>query len=252
MRVTFLGTGTSTGVPIVACNCPVCTSNDQHNRRTRASVWVQNNGHSVLIDTTTDLRLQALRAGIQRVDAVLFTHAHSDHVSGLDDLRGFNFVQREAIPCFADRHTIDSIKLRFPYMFNGYLYFAAKAELTMHPIEAPFQLFDLQVQPVSVFHGFLPVLGYRIGSFAYVTDCNAIPAESMEALKNLDVLVLGAIRHRPHPTHFTIAEGLAIVRDLRPKQTYFTHIDHELDHAETNQQLPPGVELAHDGLTFEL
>ncbi|MDP2727787.1 MAG: MBL fold metallo-hydrolase [Dehalococcoidia bacterium] len=252
MRITFLGTGTSTGVPVIACDCSVCTSQDQHNHRTRASLLVQDNGRSIIIDTAPDLRQQALRTTLRRLDAVLFTHAHADHVGGLDDLRGFNLAQRAAIPCFGDEHTIRDIQNRYPYIFNGHLYFGAKPELTMQLADSKFQLFDLEVVPIRVYHGWLPVLGYRIGRIAYVTDCNAIPAESLEALKGLDVLVLGALRHQPHPSHFTIAEAVEVVKELRPRQAYFTHIGHELDYQETNRILPPGVELAYDGLTIDL
>ncbi len=252
MRLTFLGTGTSTGVPVVACQCPVCTSGDQYNRRMRASVLVQENGHNIIIDTAPDLRQQALNTGIQRVDAVLFTHSHADHVGGIDDLRGFNVAQRAFIPCYGDEHTVRDIKNRFPYIFNGHLYFGAKPELTMHVAASPFNLFDQEVIPLTVYHGWLPVLGYRMGQMAYVTDCNAIPPASLQILRGLDVLVLGALRRVPHPSHFTIYEAMEVVRELKPKRAFFTHMAHELDHHETSRELPPGVELAYDGLMIDL
>ncbi len=252
MRLTFLGTGTSSGVPVVACRCPVCTSGDRHNQRTRASILVQEDGRNVIIDTAPDLRQQALRTGIRHIDAVLYTHAHADHVGGIDDLRGFNVAQRAYIPCYANQRTILDIQGRFPYIFNGHLYFGAKPELTMHLADTPFPLFDWEVKPVTVLHGWLPVSGYRIGRFAYVTDCNSIPPEALEALRGLEVLVLGALRHGRHPSHFSVSEALEVVEELKPKRAYFTHIAHELDHHQTNRELPPGVELAYDGLAIDL
>jgi len=237
---------------VIACGCPVCISGDQRNRRTRTSLLIENNGHRVIIDTSPDLRQQALRTGLRRLDAVLFTHSHADHVGGLDDLRSFNVAQRATIPCYGDEETIHNIRTRYPYVFNGHLYFGAKPELTMHLAAGPFQLFGMEIAPLVVFHGWLPVLGYRIGRFAYVTDCNAIPAGSMAALEGLDLLVLGALRHQPHPTHFTVAEALEVVQELRPKRACFTHIAHDLDHQRDTDRLPPGVELAFDGLVIDL
>lgn len=252
MKLTFLGTGTSTGVPVIACDCPVCTSTDQRNHRTRASLLIEKDGHRIIIDTSPDLRQQVLRAGLRRLDAVLFTHSHADHVGGLDDLRGFNVAQRARIPCYGDAETIQNIRTRFPYMFNGHLYFGAKPELTMHLAAGAFQLFGMEIAPVAVYHGWLPVLGYRLGHFAYVTDCNAIPAASLEVLHGLDVLVLGALRHQPHPTHFTVAEALQVVEVLKPQRTWFTHIAHDLDYQRASEELPSGVELAYDGLVIDL
>lgn len=252
MRLTFLGTGTSTGVPVVACQCPVCTSQDQRNRRLRASILVQEDGRNIIIDASPDLRQQALRTGLSRVDAVLFTHAHADHVGGIDDLRGFNVAQRDFIPCFANEETVRAIKVRFPYIFNGHLYFGAKPELKMHVAEAPFHLFDHQITPVPVFHGWLPIFGYRIGPLAYVTDCSGMTTEALDILRGVDVLVLGALRREPHPTHFTLGEALEVVREVRPRRAYFTHIAHDLDHQEGSDELPPGVELAYDGLAVDV
>lgn len=236
----------------MACQCPVCTSEDRRNQRMRASILVQENGRNIIIDTAPDLRQQALRTGIRRVDAVLFTHSHADHIGGIDDLRGFNVAQRAYIPCYGDEHTVRDIQSRFPYIFNGHLYFGAKPELTMHVAEAPFQLFDRQVVPVVVYHGWLPVFGYRMGPVAYVTDCNAMPPASLDLLRGLNVLVLGALRREPHPSHFTVSEALEVVRELKPDRAYFTHIAHELDHDEVSRGLPPGVELAYDGLVIDL
>lgn len=252
MKLTFLGTGTSTGVPVIACDCPVCTSRDQRNHRTRASLLVGNNGNNILIDTSPDLRQQALRAGLRRLDAVLFTHCHADHVGGLDELRAFNIAQRASIPCFGDELSIHNIKIRYPYIFNGRLYFGAKPELTMHQASEVIYIFGMEIIPVPVYHGWLPILGYRIGRMAYVTDCSAIPPESLRALRDLDVLVLGALRHEPHTSHFTVAEALEVVAMLRPQRAYLTHMAHELDHEETSGMLPQGVELAYDGLEIDL
>lgn len=253
MKITVLGSGTSHGVPMIGCRCPVCTSSDPHNRRTRASLLVQYDDRNILIDTTFDLRTQALAAGLDRLDTVLFTHHHADHVCGFDDLRRFCCLQQARIPCYGSPDTIDNLQRMFPYV-----------QTTDHPvtyeipvigfqvIDGPFDLFGRQVIPVPVKHGRWDCLGYRFGRFAYVTDVNAIPQSSMELLTDLDVLILGALRHRPHPTHFTVEESLEIVARLTPRQTWFTHICHDLDHAATNAELPDGVELAYDGLTFDM
>jgi phosphoribosyl 1,2-cyclic phosphate phosphodiesterase len=215
-------------------------------------VAIQENGRTLLIDAATELRLQALRAGLHRVDAALFTHAHADHVGGLDDLRSFNIAQGTVIPCYGDQDTIYQIQTRFPYIFDSFMYFGARPELSVHVVDGAFSLFGLEVTPVPVFHGWLPILGYRIGKLAYVTDCNAIPPSSLELLRGLDLLVLDALRDRPHPSHFTVREALAVIEELAPRRTFLTHISHELDHEDTSRYLPAGVALAYDGLVVEV
>lgn len=252
LTLTFLGTGTSHGIPVIGCRCPVCTSNDPRNNRFRCSVLLQYEGHNVVIDTATEFRLQSIRAGLTRLDAVLYTHSHADHVGGLDDLRSFSEQQGAPIPCYGNAECLDDIRNRFDYIFKKTQMGGGKPRLDLHPVDRPFDLFGLRIVPVPIYHGRLRVFGYRFGRAAYVTDCNSIPEESAELLKGLDLLVLDALRWRPHPTHFDIEEALAEVARLKPRKTLFTHLTHDLDHATTNAQLPPGVELAYDGLSLTL
>jgi phosphoribosyl 1,2-cyclic phosphate phosphodiesterase len=251
----FLGTGTSHGVPMIGCDCDVCRSADPRDNRLRPSIYVEcDNGQRLLVDTTPDFRQQALRHDIRRVDAVLFTHAHADHVLGLDELRRFNHMTRQAVPLYGEPHTLAQIRQTFAYAFNT----SAKAgggvpDLTMHEIgHAPFTLGGQDIVPVPVRHGTWTILGFRFGRFAYLTDCNAIPESSMPLLADLDVLVLDALRHRPHPTHFTVAEAVAVAKAVGAKQTLLTHICHDLGHEETSAKLPAGVALAYDGLRVTL
>jgi phosphoribosyl 1,2-cyclic phosphate phosphodiesterase len=253
-RVSVLGSGTSHGVPMIGCTCAVCRSDDPHDRRTRPSIHVAvENGPAILVDTSTDLRHQALAHGITRVDAILYTHSHADHIMGLDDVRRFNVMHGGAIPAYADARTTDDLTRAFAYVFNppdepgGGL-----PQIALTPIDGPFSVGGVGIQPVPVFHGKRPILGFRFGSFAYLTDCNRLDEAAWPLLEGLDVLILDALRHRPHPTHFTVAEALAVVERLRPRQTYFTHICHDLPHAATNAALPPGVALAYDGLTLTI
>lgn len=253
LDITILGTGTSHGIPVIGCECPVCNSTDPRNHRYRCSALLRYQGRSVLIDTATELRLQAIRAGMRDLDALLFTHSHADHVGGLDDVRVFSERRGAPIPVFGDQDCLEDIRRRFAYIFTETLQRGGgKPRLELTPIRGPFDLLGLPVQPVPVFHGLLPVLGYRFGPLAYVTDCNRIPRESMGMLRGLDVLVLDALRHRPHSTHFTVAEALGVIEDLRPARAYLTHMTHDLDHEATNAELPPGVELAYDGLSLEV
>lgn len=253
-RVTFLGTGTSHGVPMIGCPCATCRSADPRDRRTRPSIHLRvNDGPSILVDTSTDLRQQALERGVERVDAVLFTHSHADHVMGLDDLRRFNGLQRGAIPAYADAFTASEIRRIFSYVFDPP---AEKGggipQIALTTIEGPFDVEDVTVTPVPLLHGRRPILGFRFGRFAYLTDCSAIPDESWPLLEDLDVIVLDALRHRPHPTHFTVQEALDVLARLQPRQAWLTHICHDLPHQETNRALPPGVALAYDGLALDV
>ena len=252
MRLTFLGTGTSTGVPTVGCRCRVCTSTDPRDQRTRPSLLLEYNGRVVIVDTTPDIRQQALRAGFERVDAVLFTHAHADHILGLDDIRVFYFRQREPIPIYADPVTMQSIQRTFSYIFEGTYKYGGVAKLDPRPIDGPLDLWGLRLVPVPVLHGDLPVLGFRFAQAAYVTDFSTIPDSSLALLEGLEVLILDALRHKPHPTHSSLEESLALVERLKPRQAFFTHIAHELGHKETSATLPPHVHLAYDGLTIDV
>ncbi|MGO9273057.1 MAG: MBL fold metallo-hydrolase [Terriglobia bacterium] len=252
MRLTFLGTGTSTGVPSLACHCLVCTSPDPHDKRTRPSLLVEFDGRAVVIDTTPDFRQQALREGLQRLDAVLFTHTHADHIFGLDDVRPFNFRQDAPIPIYADRRSMDSLRRIFAYIFEGNYVGGGIPRLDPHLIEGPFELWGEPVIPLKVLHGDLPVLGFRFRDAAYVTDFSAIPEEAVPLLEGLDLLILAALRHKPHPTHSTLEQSLTWVERLKPRRAFFTHMAHELGHEETNATLPSHVRLAYDGLKVEL
>jgi phosphoribosyl 1,2-cyclic phosphate phosphodiesterase len=253
-RVTVLGSGTSHGVPMIGCTCAVCHSTDPRDRRTRPSIYVEvADGPKILVDTSTDLRAQALSRGVTRVDAILFTHSHADHVMGLDDSRRFSQMQKSAIRCYADRQTIASLQKTFYYVFDpstdkgGGL-----PQIALNPIDGPFAIDGVAIQPIPLMHGSRPILGFRFGDFAYLTDTNFLPDAAWPLLDGVRILILDALRHRPHPTHFTVAEALAVVERVQPQQTYFTHICHDLPHVATNASLPAGVELAYDGLAFEI
>jgi phosphoribosyl 1,2-cyclic phosphate phosphodiesterase len=251
-RVTVLGSGTSHGVPMIGCTCGVCTSSDPHDSRWRPSIYVELPDLAVLVDTTTDLRAQALRFRVTRVDAILFTHSHADHVMGLDEIRRFNAIQRTRIPCFADARTASEIRRTFGYIFEtDTAQGGGLPEIDLFTVAGAFCLGRTEVTPVPLWHGRRLVLGYRIGPFAYLTDCSAVPDDSWALLAGVDLLVVDALRHRPHPTHFTVAQALAVVDRLRPSGAWLTHIAHDLPHAATCAQLPAGVELAYDGLTLE-
>lgn len=253
LRVTLVGTGTSAGVPMIGCRCPVCTSSDPRNQRLRCSLHLRTEDLSLVIDTPPDFRQQALRHDLERVDAVLFTHAHADHIYGLDDLRGFNFRQGGTIPCYGSAQTLAVLRQSFAYVFDGSSEEGGgKPRLDLLEVREPFTLADRHVEPVPVQHGRLEVFGYRFGSFAYVTDTNHIPNASRDRLRDLEVLILGALRYRPHPTHFHLEEAIEVARDLGARRTIFTHLSHEVDHAALRISLPPGMELGYDGLTFEI
>jgi phosphoribosyl 1,2-cyclic phosphate phosphodiesterase len=253
-RLTFLGTGTSQGVPMIGCSCAVCRSTDPRDTRLRPSIYVQvDEGPSVLVDTATDLRQQALARDVRRVDAILFTHGHADHVMGFDDIRRFNAVSGAPIPAYADARTSDELRRMFNYVFDPPRQKGGGIpQVTLTTIDGPFAVGRLRVQPVPLLHGTRSILGFRFGTCAYLTDCSRIPDEAWPLLDGLELLVLDALRHRPHPTHFTVAEALEVVERLRPARTYFTHICHDLPHEVTNRSLPASVELAYDGLAVTI
>lgn len=239
---------------MIGCTCAVCTSTDARDRRTRPSIHLAvEGGPAILVDTSTDLRMQALTHGITRVDAILFTHSHADHIMGMDEVRRFNALKGGAIPAYADERTSNDLRRTFSYVFTppdqpG----GGVPQVDLSTITEDFRIQDLHVEPVPIFHGKRPILGFRFGTFAYVTDCNLFTDRAWQVLAGVEVLILGALRHRPHPTHFTVAEALQVVEQLKPRQTYFTHICHDLGHASTNAALPAGVELAYDGLQFDI
>ncbi len=250
MRATFLGTGTSTGVPLIGCRCSVCTSDDPRNQRLRPSMMLEIDGAVVVIDTSSDFRQQALRYAIPRVDAVLFTHLHADHILGLDDLRAFNFRQQASIPCFGSEETLAALKRTFRYAFEEVTEGGGVPSIDLLPIEGPFEVVGRKVTPVNLFHGSLSVLGYRLGDFAYLTDCNRIPEESWPLLEGLEVLVLDALRYRPHSTHFNVEQALEVAARIGARRTILTHIAHEIDHTAPRFPLPESVEFGYDGLAF--
>ncbi len=253
LTVTFLGTGTSTGVPVVGCLCAVCTSDDVRNRRLRQSVKIESEGSHFLIDTTPDLRLQLLRDPIPRLDFILFTHSHSDHLMGLDDIRPFNFRQREPVAAFANPATAKAIRRAFGYIWADTQLGGGKPQLELHEVEEPFTHRGIPITPLPVSHGEWTILGYRIGGFAYITDTNGIPEETMELLRGVDTLALDGLRIAPrHPTHFTIDEAVAAAQRIGARETWLIHLTHEVDHATVEARLPAGIRLAYDGLRLEL
>lgn len=253
MRVTFLGTGTSTGVPVIGCHCRVCVSGHPRNQRLRQSVAIESKGKHFLIDTTPDLRLQLLRHPIPRLDFLLFTHSHSDHLMGLDDIRPFNFRQREAIHAFASQSTAAAIRRVFSYIWDHSQIGGGKPQLEVHEVEGPFVHEGIRVVPIPVAHGNWTIFGFRIGPFAYITDTNGIPDASMELLEGVEVLALDGLRPAPpHPTHFTIGEAVAAARKIGAKTTYLIHLAHEADHETVEATLPEGIHLAWDGLVLTL
>lgn len=252
IRVTMLGSGTSTGVPVISCPCKVCTSDNPRNRRWRPGLKLEIGESVVLMDTPTDLREQALRFGLSRVDAVLFTHAHADHIFGLDDVRIFNFRQRNAIPCYGSELTLQAIRRTFAYVFEEGQAGGGKPQLDLIGVREPFRLLGHEIVPVPVWHGDMEVFGYRIGRFAYVTDCNRIPVESFDLLNGVEVLILDALRYRPHATHFSVTEAIAIAERIGAARTIFTHLAHEIDYGAPAVELPSGVELGYDGLAFDV
>jgi len=249
--LTVLGSGTSMGVPTIGCDCRVCTSSDPRDRRTRPSVLVEYGGHSVLIDTTPDFRWQAIRAGIRKLDAVLYTHGHADHILGLDDLRPLSFRHPGRLPLYADPSAARSLRETFGYIFDEQNKYPSKAQVELNHIAGDFELFGAGFRPVEVMHGDDPIYGFRFGQAAYLTDFSDIPAASKEHLRGLDILFLDALRHTPHPTHSTVENSLRLVDELRPRRAFFTHISHDLPHEETNAALPAHVRLAHDGLKLD-
>lgn len=251
--ILVLGSGTSVGVPMIGCRCKVCLSEDPRDKRLRPSVLFKLGEKRILIDTSPDFRYQALRAGIERLDAILYTHSHADHILGLDDIRPFNFMQRDQIPLYASRETLGVLQSMFQYVFD------LRPTQSTRPHVAS-QLFDdgpiavdgIEFEPIPACHGKLDVFGFRVGDCAYLTDHSEIPPPSMERLQNLDVLFLEALRHRPHSMHSTLEESLKTVEILKPRRAFFTHISHDLGHASVEARLPAGVHLAYDGLEIPI
>jgi phosphoribosyl 1,2-cyclic phosphate phosphodiesterase len=257
MRLTFLGTGTSFGVPQIGCACSVCRSPDPRDRRTRAGALLQADRASILIDTPPELRLQLVAAGQAQVDAVLYTHGHADHVNGIDDLRMFSVRQHCPLPLYGPPETLERLRMSFDYIFNDTVRpyeGTSKPCLELHPLEPaePAEVAGLEVLPLAFEHGHMRVYGYRVGDVAYITDVKSVPAEQRGRLRGLRVLVLNALWWRPHPTHLSIGEAIETAQDLAAERTYLTHLTHETAHSELAGQLPPGILPAYDGLTVEV
>ena len=253
MIVTFLGTGASPGVPMLACQCVVCRSNDQRNKRLRASIWIEKDGFNILVDTSTDLRQQCLAAGVDHIDAILFTHHHADHILGLEELRAFNFIHKKTIPVYGKEETFEEIKKVFHYVFQeNSNYSGTLARVDMNPLNGQsFTLGGINIIPLNIVHGSLNILGYKFGNSAYITDCSDIPKSSLDNLWGLDVLILNALRIDPHPTHINLEDALRWVDFLKPKRAILTHMTHQIEFGEVSRQLPRNVVLAYDGLKVE-
>ncbi len=249
MLFNILGSGTSTGVPMVGCDCPVCRSTDPRDKRTRSSLLIRHKDRNIIIDTSTDLRQHVLRERLPRVDAVLFTHSHADHVNGIDDLRGFHFLHQQIVPCFASAETLAVLRSSFHYIFDDGTP-AYPPIMRAHEITAPFNLFGIPVVPVPLEHGITSALGFRFGQVAYLTDCNAIPDSSLALLKGVDILVIDGLRWHPHPFHFNIESSIQAARQLNTRRIILTHLSHNVLYSD-HSRLPPGVEFAYDGMEFE-
>ncbi|MCS6885439.1 MAG: MBL fold metallo-hydrolase [Acidobacteriota bacterium] len=247
LKITFLGTGTSVGVPKIGCDCPTCVSTDERDKRLRASILIEYNGKKILVDPSIDFRQQALRAKLFRIDAIFITHCHADHVFGLDDVRPIN-LKFGSIPCYASERTWQELYQIFGYIFKNQDSQHSRPQIVPHTLQGKFSIFGLEVTPLEVLHGKLPVTAFRLNNAAYVTDCKVIPPEALEALRCLDLLIIDGLSRKPHPTHLSLAESLEYINLLAPKRTLITHISHDLKHEEVNSELPQNVSLAYDGL----
>ncbi len=251
--LTFLGTGTSQGVPIIACHCAVCQSSDSRDTRLRSSVAIDIEGLSLVIDTGPDFRQQMLRDKRDRVDAILYTHGHKDHTAGMDDIRAYNYIQKKPMPLYLDSLTEESIKAEFAYIFSGDNY-PGIPQVFLHHIEPleTIHIEGVEILPIPALHANLPVLGFRIGNLTYITDANYISSESMSAMQGTEVLILNALRQEKHLSHFTLAEAIEVSEAVQARQTYLTHISHQMGkHADVEKNLPSGVSLAYDTLSVD-
>lgn len=253
MKVTFLGTGTSQGVPLIGCNCEVCTSKDRRDNRLRSSVWIQTDEASVVIDSGPDFRYQMLRAGVTKLDAIVYTHGHKDHVAGMDDVRAYNFFTNQPVELYATEETQQTLKREFSYVFSGDTYPGIpKVNLAKIHADAPFTINGLEFVPILVKHMYMDVLGFRIGDFTYITDANYIAPSELNKIAGSKALVLNALRHAKHPSHFSLEEAIEVAKSTGVENTYFTHISHQLGkHSDIEDQLPEGIHLSYDGLTLE-
>jgi len=256
LTITFLGTGTSLGVPMIGCDCRICRSTDSRDKRTRASIYVEAEDYAWVIDTGPDFRTQALREGVRRIDAVVFTHSHTDHIMGLDDLRPFCFGEKE-LPVYASADTMRDLTRVFTFAFNGQNRWPGYLRPLPHIVDGPFRLGSLEITPLLVLHGRTPVNGYLlrrngVSLAAYLSDCKGVPDGARAAIRGVRHLIVDALRYTPHPTHMNVEEALALAREVGPGQTWLTHLSHDVLHAEAEADLPPGVRLAYDGLKIEI
>lgn len=255
MKLTFLGTGTSQGVPVIACQCPVCTSHDKHDRHLRTSALIEtDSGENILIDIGPDFREQMLREHVSHLDAILVTHAHRDHVGGIDDIRSFNYVQNKKMDIYCNHEARVTIERDYHYIFD-YHEFPGLPEATLHELTGNEQLRlgSVPVVPIKAMHKTLPILGYRVGRLGYITDANHIDPDQLNKLKGVDILVVNALRKAKHFSHFCLSEALEVVEDVSPREAYLTHVSHEMGlYADVNAELPPHVQVAYDGLTVEI
>lgn len=253
MTITFLGTGSSQGIPVVTCGCPTCHSSEAKDRRLRSSIHIATQGISLLIDAGPDLRQQALSWGVDRIDALLFTHEHRDHTGGLNELKSFVFKQKKSIPIYASPHVLACLQQEFSYLFAGSSY-AALPNFELHPIEnSPLNIAGLTVVPIRVYHDHLPIWGFKVGAFTYITDAKVIPEEEIAKIRGSAVLVVNALQKQPHPAHFSLKEAIALAQQVGAKVTYLTHIGHRLGlHQAIASELPSGIHLAYDGLQISI
>ena len=253
IRVTFLGTATSIGVPVITCNCPVCKSTDMRDKRLRASIRIEVNESTFIIDCGPDFRIQMLRENVENIDAVIFTHEHRDHIAGIDDIRAYNYILNRKIDIYGTKRVMKAIETEFPYIFSGSSYIGAP-QLEVHLIvEKPFTINDILITPINVMHEDMPIMGFRIGDFTYITDASFISDTEMDKIRGSKVVVLNALRKSRHISHFSLSEAVGLLTELKPGKGYLTHMSHFIGlHEEVNAGLPPEIQLAYDGLSFEV
>ncbi|WP_295162648.1 MBL fold metallo-hydrolase [uncultured Brachyspira sp.] len=252
MKITFLGTGTSDGVPMIGCRCKVCVSKDKRDKRTRSSVLINHNSKNYVVDTSADFRQQMLREKACSIESVFYTHAHADHSSGIVDLRSLNFIMHKPVNCYGNKYTMDNLRDKYDYFFNPVQIGGGLPQVIFHYIENEMIFDDMKVIPIPVEHGMLHILGYRFNNFTYITDASFISKESLKLLEGTEILVLNALRYRPHYTHLSLQESVNIADRLSVKKAYFTHMTHDVLHRHLERELPSNMYPAYDGLTIEI